>query len=509
VIFTKRLLLPFFIFPHAIIGLAGDVPPPAYVRSVEVEKISTLFAEHIGKNKDLLDIGKRREVVILVGNTGSGKTTLSNLLSNVPLIPGPNGTIVLEDSSHPQAMEIGGGGTSVTVLPRAFLLDNHVFFDMPGLQDTRGTPQALLVAAFIKQILEQAASARILFVVSRDEILAARGALLKDFLQSIQQLIPGVDIFPMSALLITKARFGLGDIGLIEASVEPGLLDKWEDRIAIMSEPKTDEVLPEADDILKRVLAAQSIPIANVSVDSLYTAAESQHLQGLCEHAMFLVSDRLFDQALQGDLSQVSDVELDTKITLLQQISSSFLVSIQEDSLLELLRPLSTAQYDAALLTISEQMNEKSLKHQAQIQAEIESRRAREAERQRQIAAQEAQAAAQRAQEAERQRQAAVEQARIDNPVNWPRRVENRVNKVETQGETRRGPRDVSKKIGSGFSRRTAWGWRFYTDIFETQVTEQRTVSTGPAGQLVIVADWHETARSAPVVIRTNEHHEW
>jgi hypothetical protein len=144
VIFTKRLLLHFFIFSHAIIWSAGDVPPPAYMRSVEVEKIHSLC-----KN-----IGKEKEVVILVGNTGSRKTTFSNLLSKAPLIPGPNDAIILENPTHPQAMEIGGGGTSVTVLPRAFLLDSHVFFDMPGLQDTRGTLQALLVAAFIKKILE-------------------------------------------------------------------------------------------------------------------------------------------------------------------------------------------------------------------------------------------------------------------------------------------------------------------------------------------------------------------
>ena len=50
-------------------------------------------------------------------------------------------------------------------IPGLIETEDYVYYDLPGFQDTRGPEISLLNASFIKNIIENANSVRIVFVV--------------------------------------------------------------------------------------------------------------------------------------------------------------------------------------------------------------------------------------------------------------------------------------------------------------------------------------------------------
>ena len=116
----------------------------------------------------------------LFGRTGTGKTTLAHYLFNKKLkvvnpISTKSGRLIggyldLEDPEDQSAMRIGHTSESCTSFPKYndYTDENHNirFYDLPGSLDSRGVNQTVINAAFMKHILENSKSLRIVFVVS-------------------------------------------------------------------------------------------------------------------------------------------------------------------------------------------------------------------------------------------------------------------------------------------------------------------------------------------------------
>ncbi len=116
----------------------------------------------------------------LFGRTGTGKTTLAHYLFNKKLkvvnpISTKSGRLIggyldLEDSEDQNIMKIGHTSESCTSFPKYidYTDENHNirFYDLPGSLDSRGVNQTVINAAFMKHILENSKSLRIVFVVS-------------------------------------------------------------------------------------------------------------------------------------------------------------------------------------------------------------------------------------------------------------------------------------------------------------------------------------------------------
>ncbi|WP_440998324.1 hypothetical protein [Cysteiniphilum litorale] len=188
-----RLLSAIFLIFCAGLSIGGEV--------------HKLLNEHLDKNKGLINYSKNKDVVLLIGNTGSGKSSLVAYLTGMKLsYDGED--ISLEDSGG-KDIKIGGGLNSVTMLPVAFDLlyksKAAIIYDLPGLRDSRGASYELLNAAFIKDIAENARSVSFVFVESYGTIVdGARGELFKNLIKQARKTF-GVGVNKESSMfIITK-----------------------------------------------------------------------------------------------------------------------------------------------------------------------------------------------------------------------------------------------------------------------------------------------------------------
>jgi len=130
----------------------------------------------------LVNYSKDKDVLLLIGSTGAGKTSLISYLTGLDL------NYESDDSEHGitqkniiPGFEISGGGDSVTMLPnfRSLTDSSCLLYDLPGLEDTRGSSYEILNASFIKNIVENAKTVGFIFVEDKATLSSKRGKGLK------------------------------------------------------------------------------------------------------------------------------------------------------------------------------------------------------------------------------------------------------------------------------------------------------------------------------------------
>lgn len=118
-------------------------------------------------------LGTEKNITVLLGITGSGKTTLGLLLTDEELmsieIDGTGEYIFIDKSDR---INRDSAITSKTIVPE-LMIDKEsgtVYFDCPGFIDTRGIPYDLSVAYFIKKLLRFADSIKFVFVIASSSV---------------------------------------------------------------------------------------------------------------------------------------------------------------------------------------------------------------------------------------------------------------------------------------------------------------------------------------------------
>ena len=177
----------------------------------DVQKIKHILSEHVNKNKGIIDDSKGKDVVLLVGNTGSGKSSLAAYLSGIPLMFDEEDEIISLQNPNNEKIAIGDGLDSVTSLPVPVPVANTdlVLYDLPGLLDSRGVPYDVLTAAFLKNIAENARKVRFVFVESVDSLTTARGELFKALLDKARNVFD-VNVIN-SMFVVTKTPHAMSD----------------------------------------------------------------------------------------------------------------------------------------------------------------------------------------------------------------------------------------------------------------------------------------------------------
>ncbi len=184
------------------------------------------FADHI----HLLHSSTGKNIVAFLGNTGAGKSTLINDLASISLRKdGRN--FVLSNPGDPRALPIGVGADSKTLYPKYVEIDDLILFDLPGFNDTDGTPRNLVNAAFIKHILINAESVRVVVVVGEDQ--------LADRAESVRRVLPA-----LHNLFVTTRP-------------ETDLLR--EHSILVMTKSGCDNVVDDADHFLKSTISTNGL----------------------------------------------------------------------------------------------------------------------------------------------------------------------------------------------------------------------------------------------------------
>lgn len=170
------------------------------------------MCNHLSENKDLVNYSKDKDVLLLIGSTGAGKTSLISYLTGMDL------NYESDDSEHGITLkknypgfEICSGDESVTKLPnfRTLTGSSCLLYDLPGLEDTRGSSYEILNASFIKNIVENAKTVGFVFVEDKATLSSKRGKGLKILIEKANSVFK-VDK-TNSILIVTKVKSSWDD----------------------------------------------------------------------------------------------------------------------------------------------------------------------------------------------------------------------------------------------------------------------------------------------------------
>lgn len=500
-----------------------------------MDQIHNLVMGHTEKHKDVVGAAKDRNVVILIGGTGSGKSTIANLLSEHALLRTQvDGQSRIDRQDQTTGFPIGHDGTSVTTLPQFQEVEGMLIYDVAGNSDTRGSAFAVLNAAMIKSIAELAATVRFLFVSSRAEVDARRGSALRELVESAQKLVPGINIAESSAVVVTMTPSGSStadEVSRIKRMVgDDVVVNHWVECESVVPfpEPENDNInFGVRTEILRILKALPGQPIDELVVGAILDATEREEIGGFLNlHVSKLLQTHSQSaENRKDDLQYFETGFMQTWEALTDQDPILLVMSPIAGELVTQAKQDGSSKAKAHADRVSAKIRAERLQREAEEQrqqalaqrqaAEAAEAARQQAERQRQEEASRRQAAEAARQQAERQRQAAEaakrkadearriaeEKARMADPRYWPVGVERRTHEVDVRyaNERQSGDRSAVKRIGSRWSRRDAYGWWMIADFYGRIVTEEKKWRQDPKNPAnrVQEQDWTEVSRSA------------
>ncbi|XP_055316440.1 uncharacterized protein LOC129576047 [Sitodiplosis mosellana] len=172
---------------------------------------SVQILEYIKEQDGNFIVGSQTDVILILGMTGSGKSTLTQFLTNVELnsvpIEGVRGSFRIVDPND----KISGLNTttSKTIVPDLFTDDENclAYYDCPGFSDSRGVEVDLAATFLIQKLLNFAKSTKLIFTVSYTALQVAIGDR-HDFMDLVgfaTGLIKNIDKYRNAiALIVTK-----------------------------------------------------------------------------------------------------------------------------------------------------------------------------------------------------------------------------------------------------------------------------------------------------------------
>ena len=132
--------------------------------------------------------------VIVMGHTGVGKSTLINLLANVPLeafCDEATGIMRINAPAFLSGFKIGHSVASETAIPNKWRSpDGVVFWDCPGFLDNRGEAQEIANATFIKKLFDTP-QVKIVIMVKESDIIDTRAPNLIQLIEQLEDFFAG------------------------------------------------------------------------------------------------------------------------------------------------------------------------------------------------------------------------------------------------------------------------------------------------------------------------------
>ena len=143
-----------------------------------------------------------RKALIVVGNTGAGKSTFINYLEGCQLEAGDEGTFrVSATSAVPEVAPIGHGNQSATRLPIAIeatdltLGSGCAIIDCPGFYDNRGAELRIANAVNIRQCVLAASVFIVVVLVHHASLDSDRGRGITEICKVLFQMFGSVENF--------------------------------------------------------------------------------------------------------------------------------------------------------------------------------------------------------------------------------------------------------------------------------------------------------------------------
>jgi len=333
--------------------------------SAEATKLAKKIEKEITDHLSLLELSKGQDIVAVLGNTGSGKSTTLNWLAGKKLVVGPRRKILLEDESDPTAMAIGNKCEAMTKYPCSITISGLVFFDLPGFRDTGGMSCDLINSAFIKGILENAKSVRVLFFAGQDEVTGSRGELLKKLLDGVEELFDRESsvLNESSALVITKSeQESIPELfEFLKEEITPQyhkFLNGWQGkgRLFQVKKPHGKEISYDGREDIIKALSCSGQKVTHVNVNAIYPDCVDSEL--------VKIFSCLLDEALASFMPKVDETKLSSLLEAIDKVkgdvetdnhSIGFWKLFEEHaealSAVKVLKPLSEDSFEKAFET--------------------------------------------------------------------------------------------------------------------------------------------------------------
>ena len=158
------------------------------------QKIIDGISEYNAKNQTSY---KGKSVVLLVGPTGVGKSTLIELIKSKPLnvekvtLEDEDGNTQKKMVLHCEDSNIGHTDESKTQEPLEHTINGLIFLDCPGFDDSQGEVAEIIHSYQLFQIVKEVAQVKVLVVASDSEMKGKRANQLKETIKRTKQLIFG------------------------------------------------------------------------------------------------------------------------------------------------------------------------------------------------------------------------------------------------------------------------------------------------------------------------------
>ena len=159
------------------------------------QETSTL---NLSKLKHLIDSGiasipkdkNHKSAVLVIGDTGVGKTTILYFLAKRKLYIKIHGLNTILDSDDKDGLKIGHDRFSETRVPSKIIIDKMVFFDCSGFKDNRGEEYEISNSFFVQRLLDIYKKVKIVLMIDESHISEARAdklpRLTKNLLRSFR-----------------------------------------------------------------------------------------------------------------------------------------------------------------------------------------------------------------------------------------------------------------------------------------------------------------------------------
>ncbi|CAH0393945.1 unnamed protein product [Bemisia tabaci] len=182
------------------------------LKNSEAESQSVLDLLNEGEEK--LVTGYYKDAVLVLGNTGSGKSTLTQFITgndlNMTSYETEEGTgdYVIRDTSG--RISNGSATMSWTIYPEAMLdrKSGTIFFDCPGFSDTRSVAHDIAATYFTKKTIENIGRVKLLFTVGYSAVRIGQDR--NDFMELAEHavtMVKNLDKLQDSiALVVTKVE---------------------------------------------------------------------------------------------------------------------------------------------------------------------------------------------------------------------------------------------------------------------------------------------------------------
>jgi hypothetical protein len=321
------------------------------------ENILKVFDIHFNKNETLYNSSEAKDIVVFLGKTGVGKSTILNFLCGIRLVQ-KKGDLVLEDDSDQTAMKIGTSGQSETYLPKFLNLGKLQIYDFPGFADNRGPLFSLLNACYIKNILEKAESVKLVFVTSTHDILSERGKSFKDLIDITHKLIPDTDIKISSCLIInqTNKEDSIYDvIEMLQLKIDSGIIDPWVKTGYICKMTSREQLYSERLEIYKNLTQTPSLKILSVNTNEIY-ADDANSIKNIYKEEIKEISENYFKTILEKFYSPNPTIEILKKFQ--EFLKNEFILKLKKkidfSKLISLIRPISEDIYKEVKKDIEE-----------------------------------------------------------------------------------------------------------------------------------------------------------